>query len=213
MPQKVLCSKCGKTLYEGLDLKPPDEIIKAYDGNCPGCGKKLGFYPENVEIRIALKRGVETTLPQNPKNNEQKYRVPPQTLTEEPKLNTEIEHDFLFLFNNTLNVLLRKFKPYLISQAIGDIGGRKLIRNNELYSLFLSLDNDDAWRPSTHAVKRDFKQEVPMYVERKTQFDSWKVVDLRTVSLEERIEYEERLKRKIAKLVKILERNDKKSHG
>ncbi len=53
MPQKVVCHNCGSILYEGLDLKPPDEIIQSYDGKCPKCGKKLSFIPKDVEVKSA----------------------------------------------------------------------------------------------------------------------------------------------------------------
>jgi len=51
MPQKVLCSKCGAILYEGLELTPPDEIVQRFNGKCPRCGKKLSFNPTNVDVK------------------------------------------------------------------------------------------------------------------------------------------------------------------
>jgi hypothetical protein len=51
MPQKVVCHKCGFVLYEGLELKPPDEILQSLDGKCPECGKKLSYIPKNVEVK------------------------------------------------------------------------------------------------------------------------------------------------------------------
>ncbi|NLE06469.1 MAG: hypothetical protein GX638_16920 [Crenarchaeota archaeon] len=51
LPQRVICDKCGHLLYEGADLKPPDEIIKLHDGNCPKCGKKLSLIPLGVEVK------------------------------------------------------------------------------------------------------------------------------------------------------------------
>lgn len=53
MPQRVVCEDCGKILYEGLDLKPPDEIIQRYNGKCPKCGKRLAFVPITVEVEVA----------------------------------------------------------------------------------------------------------------------------------------------------------------
>ena len=50
MPQKVICEKCGFILYEGTDLKPPDEIIQNHEGKCPKCGKKISFVPKKVEV-------------------------------------------------------------------------------------------------------------------------------------------------------------------
>ena len=40
-------------LYDGTELKPPDEIIQSHDGKCPACGKKLSFIPKNVEVKAS----------------------------------------------------------------------------------------------------------------------------------------------------------------
>jgi len=53
VPQRVICQKCGAVLYDGTELKPPDEIIQSHDGKCPTCGKKLSFIPKNVEVKPA----------------------------------------------------------------------------------------------------------------------------------------------------------------
>ncbi len=51
MPQTVTCNQCGYLLYEGSELKPPDEIISKHNGKCPKCGKKLALVPINVEVK------------------------------------------------------------------------------------------------------------------------------------------------------------------
>jgi len=51
MPQLVICHKCGTTLYEGENLKPPDEIIQEYDGRCPSCKKRLSYLPKKIEVK------------------------------------------------------------------------------------------------------------------------------------------------------------------
>ena len=51
MPQRVICQGCNHVLYEGPDLKPPDEIIQQHDGKCPKCGKKLSLLPIDVEVK------------------------------------------------------------------------------------------------------------------------------------------------------------------
>ncbi len=51
LPQTVFCQKCHGVLYEGADLKPPDEIIQKHDGKCPKCGKKLSSIPIEVEVK------------------------------------------------------------------------------------------------------------------------------------------------------------------
>ena len=53
MPQRVICENCGEVLYEGEDLKPPEEIVQQYNGKCPKCGKKLSILPKSVEVRPA----------------------------------------------------------------------------------------------------------------------------------------------------------------
>jgi hypothetical protein len=55
LPQKVICEKCGFILYEGSELKPPDEIIQNHDGKCSKCGKKISFIPKKVEVKSANK--------------------------------------------------------------------------------------------------------------------------------------------------------------
>jgi hypothetical protein len=37
-------------LYEGSELKPPDEILHKHNGKCPKCGRKLALIPLNVEV-------------------------------------------------------------------------------------------------------------------------------------------------------------------
>ena len=56
MPQKVICEKCENILYEGTELKPPDEIIQDNDGKCPKCGNKISFIPKKVEVIAAIDR-------------------------------------------------------------------------------------------------------------------------------------------------------------
>lgn len=51
LPQRVVCQQCGRVLYEGAELKPPDEIIHAHNGKCPGCGKKLSLIPIDVDVK------------------------------------------------------------------------------------------------------------------------------------------------------------------
>jgi len=50
MPQRVLCDDCGEILYEGDDLKSPEEIHQMYNGKCPKCGRKLSLMPRKVKI-------------------------------------------------------------------------------------------------------------------------------------------------------------------
>jgi len=50
MPQRVFCDACGTTLYDGVELESPSEIIQRYNGLCPKCQKRLSFEPETVRI-------------------------------------------------------------------------------------------------------------------------------------------------------------------
>jgi len=56
LPQQVNCHECGAVLYQGEDLKSPEEIIQMHDGKCPECGKKLSLVPLNVEVKPAKNR-------------------------------------------------------------------------------------------------------------------------------------------------------------
>ncbi len=51
MPQRVVCHGCNHVLYEGVELRPPDEIIQQHNGNCPKCGRKLSLLPLDVEVK------------------------------------------------------------------------------------------------------------------------------------------------------------------
>jgi NAD-dependent SIR2 family protein deacetylase len=51
MPQRVTCQECHHVLYEGAELKPPDEILQRYEGKCPKCNKKLSLLPIDVEVK------------------------------------------------------------------------------------------------------------------------------------------------------------------
>jgi hypothetical protein len=50
LPQIIYCGNCKHVLYNGAELKPPDEVMQANGGYCPKCGKKLNFEIEEVEI-------------------------------------------------------------------------------------------------------------------------------------------------------------------
>jgi hypothetical protein len=56
MPQRVTCHGCNHILYEGAELKPPDEIIQEHGGKCPKCSRKLSLLPLDVEVKPVSKR-------------------------------------------------------------------------------------------------------------------------------------------------------------
>jgi phage FluMu protein Com len=51
MPQRVKCQGCNHILYEGEELRPPDEILQQHNGYCPKCNKKLSLLPAEVEVK------------------------------------------------------------------------------------------------------------------------------------------------------------------
>ena len=51
MPELVICKKCGAVLYEGEELKSPEQVILDHDGKCPNCGKKLSYIPKSFEVK------------------------------------------------------------------------------------------------------------------------------------------------------------------
>jgi len=56
LPQRVVCHGCAHVLYEGSELKPPDEIISENGGKCPKCSRKLSLLPIDVEVKPLPKR-------------------------------------------------------------------------------------------------------------------------------------------------------------
>ena len=50
LPQKVSCHHCGHVLYQGEELKSPEEILQANEGTCPKCGAKLSLAPLNINV-------------------------------------------------------------------------------------------------------------------------------------------------------------------
>jgi DNA-directed RNA polymerase subunit RPC12/RpoP len=53
LPQQVKCHGCGAILYEGEELKSPEEILQMHEGKCPECGEKLDLTPQNIEVKPA----------------------------------------------------------------------------------------------------------------------------------------------------------------
>jgi ribosomal protein S27AE len=63
-PQKILCSKCGESLYSGFELETPNETIQRNAGYCPKCGKKLGFETEALKITpVVSQQSTPETMP------------------------------------------------------------------------------------------------------------------------------------------------------
>jgi len=41
LPQRILCEKCGVTLYDGPEPTSPYKIVESHNGRCPNCGEEL----------------------------------------------------------------------------------------------------------------------------------------------------------------------------
>jgi len=50
MGLKIVCHRCGNTLYEGFDLIPFFKLRAELDGKCPKCKRKLSVRPVNVKL-------------------------------------------------------------------------------------------------------------------------------------------------------------------
>jgi len=53
LPQRVNCDECGAILYEGEELKSPEDILQMHNGKCPQCGRDLSLTPKNIEVKAA----------------------------------------------------------------------------------------------------------------------------------------------------------------
>ncbi|MCD6325715.1 hypothetical protein J7L97_05445 [Candidatus Bathyarchaeota archaeon] len=59
MPQRVNCDRCGAVLYEGEELKSPEEILQMHNGKCPKCGRDLSLTPKKIEVKAFQKNAVK----------------------------------------------------------------------------------------------------------------------------------------------------------
>jgi len=59
LPQRVDCDECGAVLYEGEELKSPEDILQMYDGKCPKCGRNLSLTPKRIEVKAASNSSIE----------------------------------------------------------------------------------------------------------------------------------------------------------
>jgi hypothetical protein len=63
MPFEIVCGNCGETLYWGMDLIPPKEILKANRGMCYNCGAKLSLdFMLEIVKREAYKPPIKSML-------------------------------------------------------------------------------------------------------------------------------------------------------
>ena len=56
LPQKVNCHKCGHVLYQGEELRSPEEILQANEGACPKCGAKLSLAPLSINVEATSQK-------------------------------------------------------------------------------------------------------------------------------------------------------------
>jgi len=59
LPQRVNCDECGAVLYEGEELKSPEDILQMYNGKCPECGRNLSLTPKKIEVKAASDSSIE----------------------------------------------------------------------------------------------------------------------------------------------------------
>ncbi|MGQ9719463.1 MAG: hypothetical protein ACUVWK_06485 [Nitrososphaerales archaeon] len=50
MPFEIVCNNCGTSLYSGMDLKYPSNILKLYNGRCKKCGEALSLRDFVTEV-------------------------------------------------------------------------------------------------------------------------------------------------------------------
>ena len=195
MPQVVKCSECGEILYQGLELKPVDEIIIFYGGVCPKCCKKLDP-PSKMRVEvIPAPKGELEIVPLLPK-----MKINSHPTSEEVK----IPHDFLSVFDNNLKIFIEKYGIRNVLNEIWRVGGKATVRRGEILSLYLPLDASDYYE-AYEAVRRNFRRQISEYVKRNFPVYSWQIADKKSVLLKVRVEYEERLLKKFERLKKILE--------
>jgi DNA-directed RNA polymerase subunit RPC12/RpoP len=48
---EIICSKCGHTIYSGIDLKSPHDVLKGAENRCRKCGVKLSLGNFKVDIK------------------------------------------------------------------------------------------------------------------------------------------------------------------
>lgn len=63
MPQKVNCRQCGYVLYQGEELRSPEEILQVHEGKCPKCSVKLSLSPMNVNVGASSKNKFSFKIP------------------------------------------------------------------------------------------------------------------------------------------------------
>lgn len=53
----ITCRACGTVLYEGYELRLPEEIAKQNRLSCPGCATSLDVFPHEVKIDVTKGKG------------------------------------------------------------------------------------------------------------------------------------------------------------
>lgn len=50
LPQRVVCGKCDKILYEGVEVIQPIDILMQYNNICPNCGRKMEYNLSKIRL-------------------------------------------------------------------------------------------------------------------------------------------------------------------
>jgi hypothetical protein len=116
MPQRVACHGCGHILYQGLDIKPPDEISQMYNGKCPQCGRTLSIIPTTVQVQPYSGEKIEIISRDIPKSNKPEYVFPTNPTLQLPSV--QIEANFLATAVNELYEIMKIFDLSEITRDI-----------------------------------------------------------------------------------------------
>jgi hypothetical protein len=208
MPQRVACHGCGHILYQGLDIKPPDEISQMYNGKCPQCSRTLSIIPTMVQVQPYSGEKIEIISRDIRKSNKPEYVFPTNLTLQLPSV--QIEANFLVTAVKEMYALMKNFDLSKITEDIKQIGGRPIFHDRQFKAFRLSLD-DNSYINADHVIELNFVHNSSTYLEKKKggEFLQLKKEDPMYVPIEKRKEYQRILKQKFKKLAKILSENQK----
>lgn len=211
MPQRVFCNGCGHILYEGPELKSPDEIIHDYNGKCPKCERELSLFPIKVNVTPLYTYNKPKSKPgSTKKTGEQPYK--------------EIEYtkskiDFTVTACNAINAIIDNFGLYkdvdtppishdLLSgmEKIGCVTPIPKL-TSPISRIRLSLDTD-RYSDANCVLEIIFRRShayCAYYLERTKHPFTWAKIEPNSLSSELRYKYQGTIFKKFEKLVKIFE--------
>ncbi len=214
MPQRVTCNGCEHVLYEGPELKPPDEIIHEYNGKCPKCKRELSLFPIKVNVIPAYTENKPKSKPGPTKTTkEQPYKE--RSSEEYPQLYV----DFTVIACNAINTIIDRFGlykdadtppiPYNLLSGMEKIGCVTPIPklNSSISRIRLSLDTD-RYSDANCVLEIIFLRShahCAYYLERTKHPFTWEKIEPNSLPSELRYKYQGTMFKKFEKLVKIFE--------